>query len=77
MTEIQPFIRCVDYWPVRLTPEILAAYKAMIEKGQITRQHVIFNKAAGSTTIEYFSTVPHEWIREEMKALVREEMKEG
>lgn len=78
MTEVKPFIRCVDYWPMRLTPEILAAYEAMIKAGQIRKHTVIYNKAAGSTTVEYYATVPQEWMREGLKDLVRQELqKEG
>jgi hypothetical protein len=28
---------------------------------------VIYNRRTGATTVEYFSTIPHEWIREELK----------
>ena len=71
MTEVKPFIKCIDYWPVRLTTDIEAAYAEMIEAGQIRKHTVVFNKTAGSTTIEYYSTIPHEWIREELRNIVR------
>ena len=35
-------------------------------EGQILKHHVIYNRTTGSTTIEYYSTIPHEWIREEL-----------
>lgn len=66
MTEVKPFMKCVDYWPVQIPAEKLAAYKEMISAGQIRKHHVIYNRRTGSTTVEYFSTVPHEWILEEM-----------
>ena len=66
MTEIKPFIRCIDFWPMQIPPEKLAAYKQLIEEGQIRKHHVIFNSQTGSTTVEYYSTIPHEWIREEL-----------
>ena len=67
MTEIKPFIRCIDFWPMQIPPEKLAAYKQLIEEGQIRKHHVIFNRQTGSTTVEYYSTIPHEWVLEEMK----------
>jgi len=66
MTQIKPFIKCIDFWPVQIPPEKLAAYKQLIAEGQIMRHHVIVNQATGATTIEYYSTIPHEWVREEL-----------
>ena len=67
MTQIKPFIKCIDYWTGHIPPEKLNAYKQLIEEGQIRKHHVIVNQQAGSTTVEYYSTIPHEWIREELK----------
>lgn len=72
MTEVKPFIPCVDYWPVKIPPPHLAAYKVMIDSGQILKPQVIYNRNTGSTTVEYQATVPHEWILEEMGKFVRE-----
>jgi hypothetical protein len=70
MTEVKPFIKCVDYWPKHIPPEKLAVYKQLIEEGQIRKHHVIVDRAAGSTTVEYYAIAPHEWILEEMKRRV-------
>ena len=67
MDKIKPFIKCVDYWPGQIPPEKLAAYKQLIAEGQIRKHHVIYQREAGSTTVEYYATVPHEWVREELK----------
>ena len=67
MTKVKPFIKCIDFWPVQIPPEKLNAYKQLIEEGQIRKHHVIVNRQTGSTTVEYYSTIPHEWIREELK----------
>lgn len=67
MTQIKPCIKCVDYWPVEIPPEKLAAYKQLIEEGQIRNHHVIYNQRTGSTTVEYYAIAPHEWILEELK----------
>ena len=69
MTEVKPFIKCVDYWPELIPPEKLNAYKQLIADGQIRKHHVIVNKLTGSTTVEYYATVPHEWILETLKKL--------
>ena len=66
MTEVKPFIKCVDFWPDGIPERKLAIYKLLIAEGQIMRHHVIVNKATGATTIEYYSTIPHEWVREEL-----------
>ena len=67
MTEVKPFIKCIDFWTVQITPEKLDAYKQLIEEGQIRKHHVLYNRQTGSTVVEYYSIAPHEWIREEMK----------
>ena len=69
MTEVKPFVKCVDYWPERIPPEKLKAYKQLIADGQIRKHHVIVNQMTGSTTVEYYATVPHEWILETLKKL--------
>lgn len=74
MTKVKPFIQCVDYWPAKIPDEKLAIYKQMIEEEQIMKHHVIYSRRTGSTTVEYYSTVPHEWILEEMKRRCSVEM---
>ena len=69
MTEVKPFVKCVDYWSERIPPEKLKAYKQLIADGQIRKHHVIVNQMTGSTTVEYYATVPHEWILETLKKL--------
>ena len=67
MTKVKPFVKCVDFWPVEIPPEKLAAYKQLIDEGQIRKHTVIYDRTAGSTTVEYYAIAPHEWIREELK----------
>ena len=67
MTQVKPFLKCVDFWPVEIPPEKLAAYKQLIAEGQILKHHVLYNRRTGSTTVEYYSTVPHEWVLDELK----------
>ena len=57
---------------MKIPPAYLAAYRAMIAAGQIKKHHVLYNRSAGTTTVEYYSAVPHDWIRQEMKRLIEE-----
>lgn len=67
MTKVKPFIKCIDYWPGHIPQDKLDAYKQLIEENQIQKHHVIMNRNSGSTTVEYYSTVPHEWILDELR----------
>ena len=66
MTEIKPFIKCIDFWPDGITDRKLQIYKDMIAEGQIRNHHVIVNQKTNATTVEYYAIAPHEWIRQEM-----------
>ena len=67
MSKVDPFIKCVDFWPEHIPDEKLAAYKEMIDEGQIRKHHVIYNRRTGSTTVEYYANMPHEWVLEELR----------
>lgn len=67
MTRVKPFIKCVDYWPIRIPSSCLDAYAEMIREGQIADQHVVYNHTTGTVVIEYMANQPHEWIRQELK----------
>ena len=66
MTEIKPFIKCVDFWPHGIPPDRLAIYKQFIEEGQILKHHVLVNQRTHATTVEYYAIAPHEWMLQEM-----------
>lgn len=66
MTQVKPFIKCVDFWPDGIPDRKLQIYKDMIAEGQIRKHHVIVNHRTHATTVEYYSIAPHEWIRHEM-----------
>ena len=42
---------------------------------EITKPRVIYNRLSGSTTVEYYSIAPHEWILEQMKGRVKDAKK--
>ena len=66
MSEVKPFIKCIDYWPVQIPHNKMAAYRQLIDEGQILKHKVIYNRQTGTTTIEYYAIAPHEWIKEEL-----------
>ena len=68
MTEVKPFIKCVDYWPEGIPERKLQIYKQFIAEGQILKHHVIVNRRTLATIVEYFAVAPHEWILQEMAA---------
>ena len=67
MSEVKPFIKCVDFWPDGIPDRKLAIYKQFIAEGQIMKHHVLVNSRTKGTTVEYYSTIPHEWILQEMR----------
>lgn len=69
MQKVEPFIRCTDYWPMKIPPECMNAYGVMVRDGQIRNQRVVFNEKTKATIIEYDSTHPHEWVLEELKEI--------
>ena len=66
MEKMKPFIKCVDFWPGRIPKEKLEIYKEMIAEEQIRKPTVVHNRNTGSTTVEYYSIAPHEWILQQM-----------
>ena len=66
MTEVKPFIKCIDFWPDGIHERKLQIYKNMIAEGQIRNHNVIVNRRTNATTVEYYAIAPHEWIRQEM-----------
>ena len=66
MTEVKPFIKCIDFWPDGIPERKRQIYKEMIAEGQIMNHHVLVNQRTHAVTVEYYSTIPHEWIRQEM-----------
>ena len=66
MTQIKPFIKCIDFWPEGIPDRKLQIYKDMIAEGQIRKHHVVVNQRTNATTVEYYAIAPHEWILQEM-----------
>lgn len=70
MTQIDPFVRCSDYWPGKIPPVMLAEYKKLLSEKQITKPHVIYNQQAGTTLVIYQANQPHEWIKERFRKVL-------
>ena len=66
MTEVKPFIKCIDFWSEGIPDRKLQIYKDMIAEGQIRKHYVVVNQRTNATTVEYYAIAPHEWIRQEM-----------
>ena len=66
MTEVKPFIKCIDFWSEGIPDRKLHIYKDMIVEGQIRKHYVVVNQRTNATTVEYYAIAPHEWIRQEM-----------
>ena len=58
---------CKDTWTRQIPDNKLAAYRALIDDGQIRKHTVIYDRTAGSTTIEYYAIAPQEWIHDELR----------
>ena len=66
MSEVKPFLKCVDFWSDGIPDRKLAIYKQLIAEGQIMKHHALVNKRTNATTVEYYAIAPHEWILQEM-----------
>jgi len=66
MTEVRPFIRCVDYWPGPVPPAKMEIYRQLVKEKQISRPRLLMNQETGSVTVEYEAIAPHEWIRQQI-----------
>ena len=67
LTKIEPLIKCIDYWPAHIPDNKLDAYRQLIDEGQIWKHHVIHDRQTGSTMVEYYAIMPHEWVLEELR----------
>lgn len=70
MEVIKPFVRCSDYWPFKIPPNVLAEYRTMIDEKQITKPHVMYNSDLKSTLVTYEANQPHEWIKERLRKVL-------
>ena len=69
MTIAPPEIPCHDYWPHGIPKSKLKAYQAMLDAGQITKPSVVVNSSTGAMAVSYLSTIPREWLLQEMQQI--------
>lgn len=70
--QLEPTICCTDLWPPKSLDNVkLAAYKTLIARGDIKIKRVIYHKASGYTTVEYWSAIPHAWTLGQLRELAR------
>ncbi len=68
--QLEPTICCTDLWPPKTLGNVkLSAYKTLIARGDIKIKRVIYHKASGYTTVEYWSNIPHAWMLGQLKKL--------
>lgn len=66
----EPTIVCCDLWPAgKLTEDKLSAYRRMIDLGNIRVRRVVYHKATGYTTVDYWSNLPHAWTLKRLREL--------
>ena len=77
-TVAEPMIPCADYWPVMIPGAMLAAYRRMLEEGQLSHPHCQYNRQLHSCLISYRASQPHEWVRETLRQYAAlEQRKQG
>lgn len=56
-----------DVWKVFIPENKLEAYRQLLEEGLIRNAFATYSRKTKTTTIEYDSDKPHEWILSELK----------
>ena len=74
---VKPFLFYADVWNrERLDQTRMNAYKEMESENQIQILKVMFSKKDQIVVIEYKSTMPHEWVLDDLKKRVAEKMEQ-
>ncbi len=69
LNTIAPSILCADTWPrEKLDSLRMATYKELEKAGLIRIQRVRYCRSSHLVAIEYLSTVPIRWARDQMRA---------
>ncbi len=56
-----------DMWKIHIPDNKLNAYKQMLDEGCIWNPHVVYDRSTGTTTVEYYASMPHEQVRNELR----------
>lgn len=65
-------VACTDFWPTGLPREKLRIYKRLLDSKQISRPLVTYNATTGSVIVEYWSAIPHDWLLDMAKKMLKE-----
>lgn len=73
---IKPFMFFADVWKREDLNEVrMKAYKHMEAAGQLQIVSIIYSKANGKVVVEYRSSMPHEWLLDDLRNWVKEQEK--
>ena len=71
---VKPMLPYADvWWRNHLDQTRMSAYKQLEQERQLEIKKVTYNKTEDRVVIEYLTTVPHEWILEELKKRIKQE----
>lgn len=75
-TVVRPDQHYADVWNREALDKVrMDAYKEMESENQIWIDKITYDKGTGKVVVEYRSTVPHEWILDELRKRVAEREK--
>lgn len=70
-TPVRPMLPYADVWRrEKLDSARMNAYRTMEAEGQLKLGKITYNRSEGLVVIEYRTTIPHEWVLQELKKLV-------
>ena len=76
-TIVEPILPYADvWWRNDLDQTRMDAYTQLEKEGQLKIEKITFNKEQAMVVVEYRTTIPHEWILEELKKRVQPTPKE-
>lgn len=68
--KVVPFLPAADVWPRdRFDQPRMNAYQQLAQQGTIRIRKITYSEADRKVVIEYWATVPQEWVHEELKRL--------
>lgn len=71
-TIVEPILPYADvWWRNDLDQTRMDAYSQLEKEGQMKIDKITFNKEENMVVVEYRTTIPHEWILEELKKRVQ------
>ena len=70
-TPVRPMLPYADVWRREsLDSARMNAYRTLEAEGQLRLGKITYNRSEGLVVIEYQTTIPHEWVLQELKKRV-------